>query len=542
MLAHTMKKSPNIYTPRWYQDEAEYSIFHYFEAGNVGNPVVAMPTGTGKSIVIASFIKKVMQGWPGQRIMMLTHVKELIVQNAEKLTTIWPVCPLGIYSAGLSSRESFCPVVFGGVQSVAPAIRKGVSFGRRDLLIIDECHLLSDKDSSQYQFVISELKKINPMLKVIGFTATPYRMKMGKITDNGIFTDICYDITGMDSFNRLIAEGYLSPLVARRTQTEIDVSKVDVVAGEYNAKQLEQIVDDDNVVANAVAEMIEYGKARNCWLIFATGIDNCEHIAKVIQSYGLNVQPVHSKLPMALNDRRLKDFRAGKLRGIVSGLKLTTGFDHPPIDFIGDLNPTLSPGKHVQKLGRGTRPYPGKINCLYADFGGNVRRLGPINDPKIPNKSRKMGGDAPIKICDTCQCYNHAAARVCMACGQEFFFETKILTLPDTFEPMRHSEPIVEDFRVDNIQYSIHEKKLKPPSMKITYHCGLQRFYEYVTLEHGGLNAKRARDWWNNRYNEIAPATVAQAVDRAKLLRKPTQIRVWVNKHYPEILSVEYDE
>ena len=355
----------SIYVSRWYQDEAEYSIFDYFQRGNKGNPVVAMPTGTGKSIVIANFIRRIFSNWPNQRIMMLTHVKELIEQNAEKLMSIWPTAPLGIYSAGLNSREMIMPIVFGGVQSVAPAIRRTLEendgrpshlrhFGWRDLLLIDECHLLSDKESSQYQYIISELRAINPNLKVIGFTATPYRMKMGLITDNGIFTDICYDVTGVESFNRLIAEGFISPLIARPTRTEIDVSKVGIVAGEFNSKQLEKAADEDQVVFNAVREMVEMAHDRSTWLVFATGIDNTEHVASVIQSYGLDVLPVHSKLKDKVNTERLRAFRAGELRGIVSGQKLTTGFDHPPIDFIADLNPTLSPGKHVQKYGRGS--------------------------------------------------------------------------------------------------------------------------------------------------------------------------------------------
>ncbi|WBF76733.1 hypothetical protein PSV3_00031 [Septimatrevirus PSV31] len=162
----------------------------------------------------------------------------------------------------------------------------------------------------------------------------------------------------------------MSPLIARPTRTEIDLSKVGVTAGEFNSKQLEAAVDTDEVVFNAVREMTEIAYDRSTWLIFATGIDNTEHVANVIQSYGLEVLPVHSKLPSKTNTERLRAFKAGELRGLVSGQKLTTGFDHPPIDFIGDLNPTLSPGKHVQKLGRGTRPSPdtGKQNCLYADF------------------------------------------------------------------------------------------------------------------------------------------------------------------------------
>ena len=185
----------SIYTNRWYQDEAEFSIFDYFQRGGAGNPVVAMPTGTGKSVVIANFIRRIFGYWPNQRVMMLTHVKKLISQNAEKLLSVWPVAPMGIYSAGLNSRDMIMPIVFGGVQSVAPAIKKSLEandgkpphlkhFGWRDLLIIDEAHLLSPSEDTQYQYIIAELRKINPYLKVIGFTATPYRLKQGMITED----------------------------------------------------------------------------------------------------------------------------------------------------------------------------------------------------------------------------------------------------------------------------------------------------------------------------------------------------------------------
>lgn len=549
----------SIYVPRWYQDEAEYSIFDYFEKGNSGNPVVAMPTGTGKSVVIANFIRRVFSLWPNQRIMMLTHVKELITQNAEKLMSVWPTAPLGVYSAGLNSRDMIMPILFGGVQSVAPAIEKTLAtpdgrpdhlkhFGHRDLLLIDECHLLSDKDGSMYQYIIAELRKINPYLKVIGFTATPYRMKMGLITDNGIFTDICYDITGVESFNRLIAEGFLSPLIAKRTATEIDISNVSLTGSEFNQKQLEKVVDEDSIVFNISREICEASYDRRCLLVFATGIDNTEHFANVLQSMGQEAYAVHSKLKSTVNDERIAAYKAGDIRCIVSGQKLTTGFDNPMIDYIADVNPTLSPGKHVQKYGRGTRPSPatGKLNCLVGDFAGNVRRLGPINDPRIPNRPGKGGGDAPVRICDQCGVYNHASARYCINCGFEFSFETKLFATAGNIEPLRSDAPIVEYFNVTKVLYNLHEKRdannvlLKPPMIKVSYFCGLQMFNEFVMLEHTGLAAKRSRDWWRQRHREEPPPTTYEALRRVSELRTPTRIRVWVNKKYPEVLNAEW--
>lgn len=546
------------YVNRWYQDEAEYAIFDYFQAGNIGNPVVAMPTGTGKSIVIANFVRRVFGYWPNQRIMMLTHVKELIEQNAEKLLSVWPTAPLGIYSAGLKSRDMILPIVFGGVQSVSKAIKKTVEsddgppphlkhFGWRDLVIIDECHLLGPNEDAMYQYVIAELLKINPHLKVIGLTATPYRLKQGMITDDdGLFTDLCYDITGIDAFNRLIAEGYLSPLIPKRTNVEIDTSGVRMSAGDFNGKQLNEVADE--ITYDAVKEMVEQGQDRQSWLVFASGVENAEHVASMLQSFGIPAAASHSKLKPAENDARIKAFKSGELRALVNNNKLTTGFDHPPIDLIGMLRPTMSPGLWVQMLGRGTRPSPGtfKENCLVLDFAGNTRRLGPINDPVKPRKPGKGGGDAPVRICEVCGVYNHASARTCVSCGSEFSFETKIFKTAGTEELLRSDAPVVEYFDVQKVIYNLHEKRndqnvlTSPPSIKVSYFCGFQMFNEWVCLEHNGLPGKRARDWWRQRHAEEPPVTTYDALRRVSELRVPSRIRVHTNKKYPEILSAEW--
>jgi DNA repair protein RadD len=543
-----------IYKSRWYQTEAEQAIFNYFDKGNVGNPIIAMPTATGKSVVIANFIKRVLYQWPNQRIIMGTHVKKLITQNAEKLQSVWPVAPLGIYSAGLNSREKIMPIVFGGVQSILKEIERSnldnstpahlKHFGWRDLFIIDECHLLSPAENTTYQIVISELKKINPYLKVIGFTATPYRQKQGSLTDDGIFTDICYDLTTVEMYNRLMAEGFLAPLIPRPTQTQIDLSNVSVTGGDFNAKQLEAAVDKDSITYSAVKEMIEYGYDRKCWIVFASGIDNSEHINSMLQSFGINSTTIHSKLKEKENDKRLQDWMNGQYLAIVSNRKLTTGIDHPPIDFIGHLMPTLSPGLWVQTLGRGTRPSPetGKENCLVLDFAGNTKRLGPINDPVKPRKPGAKGkpGDVPVRICESCGAYNHAAARICCSCGMTFSFASKLFTTASTYELIKSDAPIIELVNVQKVLYNLHTKENTPPSIKVSYFCGLQMYNEWICLEHGGIPAKKARDWWRQRHYEEPPPTTNMALQRVTELRIPTQIKVHVNKKYPEILSYEY--
>lgn len=553
---------------RWYQKEAIFSVFDYYERGNAGNPIIAMPTGTGKSVVLAELVREIFFRDSRQRIMMLTHVKKLIVQNAEKLIEVWPNAPLGVYSAGLKSRDMAMPIVFGGVQSVAKAIKKAVSinqrhFGHRDVIFIDECHLLSPEDDTTYQYVIAELRKINPLLIVIGLTATHYRLKQGMLTDgNAIFTDVCYDITDINSWARLIAEGFLAPLVGKGNVTQINTDNVGMVGGEFNNRQLEEVCEDDKLIYDICKEMCEMAYDRNCWIVFAAGVVSCDKIAAMLQSMGINAVAVHSKKTEDFNDAAMIGFQRGLIRCLVSITKLTTGVDHPPIDFIGDCAPTCSPGRHVQKLGRGTRPspYTYKSNCLVGDFAGNIRRNGPVNDPKKPRKPGEKGtGDAPVKICG-CGVYNHASARYCggvskedkvnynpqLGCGLPFAFVTNIFATAASDEPMRGEDAIVKYFNVKRVIYNLHEKKdkagnlLSPPSMKVSYFCEQQMFSEWVHFELNGQPKFRAHQWWSQRHAEAPPVTTYQALQHIAEFRVPKKIRVHVNKKFPEVLSYEF--
>ena len=527
---------------RPYQEEAVNASIQYFIDGAVGNPVIAMPTGTGKSLVIAGLVQRVMTNWPGQRMMILTHVKELIEQNAQKMVQLWPSAPMGVYSAGLNQRDTLMPIIFGGAASVVNCVPQ---FGRRDLLLIDECHLLSPKADTTYQHIIAQLKELNPYLKVIGLSATPYRLGQGMITDGGVFTDICCDMTGVEAFNRFIAEGYLVPLIPQRTSTELDVSDVGSNGGDFAQAALQAAVDKRDVTYKALVEMCDKASERQAWLIFASGTEHAEHVAEMLNSFGVSTAAVHSKMSSKERDNRIRDFKSGKLRCLVNNNVLTTGFDHPPLDFIGMLRPTMSPGLWVQMLGRGTRPSPetGKENCLVLDFAGNTRRLGPINDPKIPRKKGKGGGDAPVRICEACGTYNHAAARFCSFCGEEFTFQTKIVAQAGTEELIRSDIPVIEYFDVSQVYYYLHEKAGSPPSIRVAYHCsgGMQKFDEWVCLEHSGFAGKKARDWWRQRFpGDYVPTTTAEGLRLITQLRVPHRIKVWINKKHPEVLNYEY--
>lgn len=533
------------YVPRYYQFEAVDSVFFYYASGKDGNPVVAMPTASGKSLVIAEFIKTTLMRWPRQRIICATHVKELIVQNAEKIRAQWPQVPLGINSAGLNQRDVNFPVVYAGIASIIDNIK---AFGHRDLLLVDEAHLIGSKESSMYLKAIKALKETNPNLKVIGFTATPYRSGMGLLTEGDIFTDICYDLTTMEAFNRLISEGYLSLLIPKQTKVELDVSNVKVIKGEFDKKSLAKAVDTDPLTLAACREVCELGWDRKSWLGFASSVKHAEHVAAVLQHMGIDAIAVHSKMPMKEADKRLADFRKFKYRAIINYGKLTTGFDHPAIDLIAMLRPTMSTVLWVQMLGRGMRPSPDtqKENCLVLDFARNTERLGPVNDPLIPRK-RKPGqtpGVAPVRICEKCGVYNHAKRTFCIACGHIFTIIPKLEHTAGTQVLIRTGESIVETFNVDRVIYNKHHKSGLVPSMRVQYFCngGLRMFSEYISFESTHQWAKKiAAQWWMERAGAMmAPPTVDDALAYTAQLRAPKRITVLTSDRYPQVKSYEY--
>lgn len=547
---------------RWYQREAVDSIYNYFESGNTGNPVIALQTGLGKSVVIGGAVCEIMHRYPGQRLIMGTHVKELVEQNASKLIKMWGNAPLGIYSAGLNKKQAHAPIVYGSIQSMA---QNPDQFGHRDLIFVDECQLVSEKKNSQYGVFFERMREINPFVKFIGLSATPYRMKMGMITDGGVFTDVIYDTTDMAGWSRMLADGYLCPPVSKPTRETLDVEGVRVLGGDYNEAELAAKIDTSEKTFKCCVESIEQCFGRNSILVFATGIKHAEHIAQTLNALGESATFVHSKMKESERDQRISDFRAGKYRWMVNNGILTTGFDHPPLDAIVVLRPTMSVGLWVQMVGRGVRPYDYRLldqyikgfeyvknNCLIVDFARNTDKLGPVNDPVKPRKKGEASGPAPVKICDKCGIHNHASARYCggqpfptfSGCGFEFVFDpNKNIYQSASEKPILANDlPELEYFKVSKVLYSIYNKKDMPPSMKVTYICGVKSFVEYICLQHDGFAKRKAFQWWTQRtgYKGDQMPTTAQAVNYSSNLPIPNRIKVWTNKKYPEIMSYEF--
>jgi DNA repair protein RadD len=399
---------------REYQQRTIDQLYAWFEAGNAGNPCLVLPTGSGKSHIIAALCKDALQSWPETRILMLCHVRELIAQNAEKMRQHWPNCPLGIYSAGLNRKDLGEPITFAGIQSVRT---KAKQIGHVDLVIIDEAHLVSHKDEGGYRTLLADLRAINGNLRIIGLTASPYRLGHGYITDKPAIFDALIEPV---SIEELIFKGFLSTLRSKLTATKLEVDGVHKRGGEYIEAELQAKVDTSDKNRMVAAEIVRLGRDRKSWLVFCAGVAHAHHVATALQAQGITTECVTGDTPSAERDRILREFKAGNIRALTSVGVLTTGFDAPMIDLIAMLRPTMSPGLYVQMAGRGLRIADGKADCMVLDFAGVVEQHGPITAVRPPPKKGDKVGEAPVKVCDHCQEICALSVRVCPACGAEF--------------------------------------------------------------------------------------------------------------------------
>lgn len=534
--------------PRDYQEEAIQSIFRYFEQGNTGNPLLVAPTGSGKSLMLAEFIRRAIDLYPetkGQptRIIVVTHVKELIDQDFRAILRQWPEAPLGLHSAGMKRRDTRKQVIVAGIQS---CYRKAADL-YCDLVLIDEAHLVPRKTETMYGKFLAYMRSINPTLKVIGFTATPYRLDSGLLTEGkgALFDEVCHEI----SIRELVAEGYLAPLRSKATDTQLDVSNVKVRGGEYLASDLQAAVDKDDTNHAIAEEIVRAGADRKSWLIFCAGVEHAQHVADILKSRGVTTATVFGETPDHERDAAIARFKRGEVRAMVNVSVLTTGFDAPQVDLLAFLRPTKSTGLYVQMVGRAMRTAPGKADGLVLDFAGNVERHGPVDAVRIQSAGRGGDGDsasAPSKTCPECREIVAVATRNCTACDFEFPPppppEEKLRPKPSSAEVMSFGEPEWMDIR--ETEFSRHEKKGKPDSLRVDYWretqgIDLYPMSEWVCLEHGGFAQQKAAKWWVQNGGDVpVPTTVSEAMVRAGELRKVTRIAVMPDEKNPKFSRI----
>ena len=413
-------------------------------------------------------------------------------------------------------------------------------------VLAHNCHLIPRTSDTMYGRFLADLKTINPALKIIGLTATPFRLDSGRLDqgEGAMFDGIAHETP----VRGLIEDGYLCPPVSRSRQTadvQISTAGVGTRGGEFIAAQLEANALDPDVVDAIADRIVAAGQDRRSWLVFGCTVKHCEALAEALNARGYPGRGVFGDTDQAegkgTRDRTIAAFKAGELRFLVSQGVLTTGFNARSVDLIALARPTKSTGMYIQMVGRGTRlsPETHKADCLILDFGGNIARHGPFDDPFIPDKKGKGEGMAPFKVCPECETDCGTMTRICPCCGFEFPPPERVVDTRPADKPILSVEP--EWLDVSEAAYKVHTKPGSPNSLRVEYRVGLTFHREWVCLEHSGYARTKAESWWLRRAPAPVPRTVEEAIARAHEIAVPSHVRVKRNGKYDEIIAFRFE-
>ena len=446
---------------RPYQQEAVDATLKHFRKSD-DSAVIVLPTGAGKSLVIAELARLARR-----KILVLTHVKELVEQNHAKYQSYGLTG--GVFSAGLKRKENRHQVTFASVQSVSANLDRFRD--EYSLIIIDECHRVSGDDSSQYQTIIELLRQQNDSLKVLGPTATPYRLGMGWIYRYHYrgFVRGCIDEQDKP-FGHCIYELSLSYMIHRGYLTRPEwvnaaVAQYDFSAlcqnrfGEYAEKDVNQLLGKHQRVTRAIIEqVVALAVQRQAVMIFAATVDHAREITGYLPEHQTAL--IIGATDLNERDLLIQRFKQRQLKYLVNVSVLTTGFDAPHVDFIAILRPTQSVSLYQQIVGRGLRLDEGKQDCLVIDYAGNSVNL---YHPEV-------GETKPNPDCEPVQVF-------CPSCGFASIFwgktddEGQVIEhfgrrCQGLLEPAEEDQPAAQSRRPEQCDYRFRFKECP--------HCGAE--------------------------------------------------------------------
>ena len=537
--------------PRWYQQQANDAAWQYL-ATQEGNPLVVLPTGAGKSLVIAMLCRQAIEF--GAQVIVLQHRKELIQQNAEKIQILLPDIPVGLYSAGLQSKQTKQPILCAGIQSV---YRKAADIGERQLIVIDEAHLVSAADESMYGQFLNDIIELNPTARVTGLTATPFRTGEGPICGKKkLFQRICFEAFTGD----LIEQGFLCQITNKPSEQLIDTSSLKLRGGEFVESDLQRVFGGDDTVLNACQEIVAKTQDRHSVLMFSSGVAHADNVADTLHKLtGEQTAVITGDTLPIERAAYLQQFKTGALRWLVNCDVLTTGFDAPCIDAIAILRATMSPGLFAQMVGRGLRKHESKRNALILDFGGNIERHGSLDDRNYGRATSSKPGSAKPqekngrgRECLNCKLDVPAGDPECPECG--FRFPGRHQANADTDSQLTGEVP-PEEWRIDVCRWGKHFKRNDPeasPTLRIDYECQpvdgpsgnltAKHVSEWVCIEHEGFARVKACLWWQQRSLSEVPSTVDEALELLNrgACRMPAKVTTVRDGKYQRIKSVEF--
>ena len=367
-----------MYKLRPYQQEAVDRAVNFFRSDKKGNAILVLPTGAGKSLVVANIAKQL-----GEPTIVLQPSKEILEQNYTKLCS-YGTLGVGIFSASLN-RHEVAPITFATIGSVQ---RYTKSFRAFKYIIIDECHCVNAKDGMYKEFIDAL------GCKVLGLTATPYRLcsyrEYGSIlkfitrTKTRIFNEVLYAV----QVQELLRKGFLAQLNYYRLNI-VDTRQLTInsTGADYTDKSVKRhynAIDFQRQLVGVVHRLLNAG--RDSILVFTRFVEEAEHITQMFPGCSAVVS---GTTPKGEREDILQRFKSGRIKVVANVGVLTTGFDFPALSTVVLARPTMSLALYYQMVGRAIRPYPGK-DAWIVDLCGNYDRFGKVEDLELREPKKGM--------------------------------------------------------------------------------------------------------------------------------------------------------
>ena len=396
--------------------------------------MVQMPTGTGKTMVLAELVKRLMMRDEGIRILIVAHRRELIEQI--KAT----VKRMGLNADNQLSVINNQTIIVESIQTISRRIAT-IEFAP-SLVVIDEAHHALAKT---YKMMWDAW----PDAKFLGLTATPCRLNGKGFTDLFDVLVQSWDIPAFIKEKWLSTYDFVSIKADSRTQQLISSLKKRGADGDYQVKEMDAVLNKRPSIERLYNCVMEFARNRKGF-VYAINIDHARSIAEYYQSQGVNAVAIDSHTPVKERERFISSFRSGGLQVLVNVDIFSEGFDCPDVEFIQLARPTLSLAKYLQMVGRGLRPSKGKTNCMIIDNVGLYRVFGlpsQIWDWKSAFEGRMKMREERLKMKDESlkSRDNHSSLILNQTIDSEMFLVVSHEQLDATFEQQKKDDVVARE-------------------------------------------------------------------------------------------------
>ncbi|MDO5538262.1 MAG: DEAD/DEAH box helicase, partial [Desulfovibrionaceae bacterium] len=380
-----------LWTLRPYQREAVDTLIRLAPAKQF--LLLQAATGAGKTLMAAALMRHFTERWRF-RCLFLAHKAILVRQALARMQTTFDDADVDVGCLCASVERPGQVSGYIVVASPQTLARRLDELPRVDLVVIDECHRLPPRgQSSLYADIIAAVTAKRPNARVVGITATPWRLGQGPIYGPGLKAGQEPWFDGLDvriSISELQVQGWLAPLTVLACDTAPDLLAMPVGAsGDFREDALEEALLRPLHLGSAVKAVQAEARGRRRIAAFCVTIAHARALAARFCAEGIAAAAIDSRAGSEANALALEKFAAGELRVLCTVGMLTEGWDCPETDCLLMCRPTLSPALYVQMVGRGLRTAQGKKDCLLLDLSGNVLRHGSPNAPRQPRRGQE---------------------------------------------------------------------------------------------------------------------------------------------------------